>query len=201
MTPETCENGTERCYAALVLRKEIPDIVINLQGDAVLTPPHVIDALIKSLEQGVHLEIATIASRISIAHYEKLLRQKSTGQSGGTLVTFAQDGKALYFSKSIIPHVRGLTKYKDDNMLLPVFRHIGLYGYRWNALAKLVSLKPSPLEQVEGLEQLRALENGMHIQVVEVDYGGRTHWAVDSPEDAKLVEKIILAEGELVAAE
>jgi 3-deoxy-manno-octulosonate cytidylyltransferase (CMP-KDO synthetase) len=199
MTAETCTNGTERCLSALQIRKEKPDIVINLQGDAVLTPPQVIEPLVRALVEYPEIEIATNATRLTVEVYEKLAQQKSAGQAGGTLVTFDQSGKALYFSKTIIPFVRNIDEYRDGKRPLPVFRHIGLYGYRFQALERLASLKPTPLEQIEGLEQLRALENGMHIQVIEVDYEGRTHWSVDSPEDAELVTKIILTEGELLA--
>jgi 3-deoxy-manno-octulosonate cytidylyltransferase (CMP-KDO synthetase) len=173
--------------------------VINLQGDAVLTPPTVIEPLIACLVQNAEIEIATPATRLSFDAYEKLVEQKAAGQAGGTLVTFDHTGKALYFSKSIIPFVRNFKDCQDGKTPLPVFRHIGLYGYRFKALERLAALLPTPLEKAEGLEQLRALENGMHIQVVQVDYKGRTHWSVDSPEDAELVKKIILAEGELLA--
>jgi 3-deoxy-manno-octulosonate cytidylyltransferase (CMP-KDO synthetase) len=108
-------------------------------------------------------------------------------------VTFDRNSNALYFSKNLIPFVRNSSK--DDPY---VFRHIGLYAYRHAALERYVSLEPSPLERAEGLEQLRALENGMPIRVVEVDYRGRTHWSVDTPEDISHVEEIINREGELV---
>jgi 3-deoxy-manno-octulosonate cytidylyltransferase (CMP-KDO synthetase) len=81
-----------------------------------------------------------------------------------------------------------------------VHRHIGLYGYRKAALAQYVQFAPTPLEQTEGLEQLRALENGMSIRVVIVDYRGRTHWSIDAPEDVAVAEKIIGQEGELLAS-
>jgi 3-deoxy-manno-octulosonate cytidylyltransferase (CMP-KDO synthetase) len=200
MTPTNCTNGTERCLSALSLRKLRPEIVINLQGDAVLTPPAVIEPLIAALTTNPEIEIATPATRLSLDAYEKLAQQKASGQAGGTLVTFDSKGRALYFSKSIIPFVRDLKDCRDNRSPLPVFRHIGLYGYRFEALSRLAALSATPLEKAEGLEQLRALENGMHIQVVQVDYKGRTHWSVDSPEDAELVKNIILAEGELLAA-
>jgi len=199
ITPETCKNGTERCFFALRLRKEKPEIVINLQGDAVLTPPTVLQPLVDIFKTNPAVEMATLATRLSMDVYERLLRQKSAGQAGGTLVTCDRNGRALYFSKAVIPNIRNLEKYRNERVPLPVFRHIGLYGYRFKTLERLVSLKPSTLELVEGLEQLRALEYGINVQVIEVDYKGRTHWAVDSPEDAKVVERIIMAEGELLA--
>jgi len=81
---------------------------------------------------------------------------------------------------------------------LPVFRHIGLYVYRYDILKQYLALPPSELEQVEGLEQLRALDNGIPIKVVEVDYRGRTHCAVDSQADVDYVEQLIAKEGELL---
>jgi 3-deoxy-manno-octulosonate cytidylyltransferase (CMP-KDO synthetase) len=198
MTPPSCGNGTERALACLESRGIEPDVIVNLQGDAVLTPPSVIQPLVDCLLSDSTIEIATPATRMSFEAYEKLLAQKSTGTAGGTLVTFDKNFRALYFSKSIIPYIRNPKDFVDRPNQFPVYRHIGLYGYRLAALKKYVSLPTSHLETAEGLEQLRALENGMNIRVVEVDYEGRTHWSVDSPEDAKLVEQIILKEGELV---
>ncbi len=192
MTPIECTNGTERVLAALQTTMLKPDIIINLQGDAVLTPPAVLESLIKELETKSSSDIATAATKLSPLQYRELVEQKAQGQPGGTLVTFDKNGRALYFSRSIIPFIR------DASVSVPIYRHIGIYGYRYDALAKYVSLPPSPLELAEGLEQLRALENGMSIQVVLVDYHGRTHWSVDSPEDAKMAEALILREGELV---
>ena len=192
MTPAECANGTERVLAALQLAKLKPDIIVNLQGDAVLTPPVVLEALIDELTKTTSADIATAATRLNQDQYNELVKQKSAGQPGGTLVTFDLNCRALYFSRSIIPFVR------NASSPVPIYRHIGIYGYRYRALEKYVTLVPSPLELAEGLEQLRALENGMPIQVVEVDYNGRTHWSVDSPEDAKMAESLILREGELV---
>jgi 3-deoxy-manno-octulosonate cytidylyltransferase (CMP-KDO synthetase) len=196
MTSPACANGTERILQALHLLRLKPAIVINLQGDALLTPPKAIEALVNALKNDKSLGFATLSTRLQRRQYEELLQQKSNGKPGGTLVTVDRQGKALYFSKSIIPYVRNADDYDNDG--LPVYRHIGLYGYRYDVLEYLVSLEPTPLELAEGLEQLRALENGIAIKVVEVDYHGRTHWSVDSPEDAKTAEQIILREGEIL---
>lgn len=198
MTPIQCENGTERVLSALKLLKYKPDIVVNLQGDALLTPPHAIEELIKTLQIDDSCKIATLATRLDYVQYDKLLKQKANGDAGGTLVTFDRTGRALYFSKSMIPFLRNTSHYKTVENQLPVYRHIGIYGYRYDALAHYVSLQPTSLEQAEGLEQLRALENGIDIKVVVVDYHGRTHWSVDNPDDVRTAEEIILREGELV---
>lgn len=199
MTPSTCTNGTERILAALELLGLKPNIVINLQGDAPLTPPQAIEALIKTLKNDAHIGFATLAARLSQIQYNQLIKQKADGAPGGTLVTFDCKGKALYFSKSIIPFVRNAGDSNDNANHSPVYRHIGIYAYRFDVLKQYNSLAPTPLELTEGLEQLRALEHGIPIQVVTIDLQGRTHWSVDSPEDAKIAEQIIAREGELAS--
>lgn len=197
MTPSTCENGTERVLAATGMLRSPPSIVVNLQGDAVLTPPWVIEALVHEMRRDTSVGMATIAVRMDQQQYALLVEAKSLGEVGGTTVVFDRARNALYFSKSPIPFVR-----RDDGVSppeeFPVFRHVGLYGYRLETLHRLSTLSPGPLERAEKLEQLRALEHGIPIRIVEVDYRGRTHWAVDSREDLVRVEEIIKREGELV---
>ena len=193
MTPEHCENGTVRAFAAINQTNPIPDIILNLQGDAVLTPPWIIQPLLDVMLANPAIELATPATAISIEQYQKMFTAKCAGTVGGTTVVFDKNHDALYFSKSMIPFVREKTAAQ-----LPLYRHIGLYAYRYATLKKYLALAPTPLEKIEGLEQLRALENGIKIKVVLVDYKKRTHWAVDSPEDITIVEKIIAEEGELV---
>jgi 3-deoxy-manno-octulosonate cytidylyltransferase (CMP-KDO synthetase) len=193
ITPSSCENGTVRVHEAAKSLNPLPDIIINLQGDAVLTPPWVIQALLEAITQNQNIGLATLATKISIQNYHEMRIAKNGGVVGGTMVVFDKNHNALYFSKSMIPFLRNIS---NDN--LPLYRHIGLYGYRHYSLEKYIELQPTPLEQLEGLEQLRALENGTPIHVVEVDYRGRTHCAIDSPEDVKIVENIISKEGELI---
>lgn len=192
MTPVECRNGTERVLAAAERLDTVPEVVINLQGDAVLTPPWVIGAVASALLENPALPLATPATRFDSAGYARFVESKAAGDVGGTTVTFDRTGRALYFSKSIIPFLRSPVEP------LPVWRHIGLYGYRIDALRQLCAWEPTPLELTEQLEQLRALENGMPIQVVPVDYRGRTHWSVDSPADVTHAEALIAAEGELL---
>jgi 3-deoxy-manno-octulosonate cytidylyltransferase (CMP-KDO synthetase) len=200
MTSGKWRNGSERILEALQLLKLTPKIVVNLQGDAVLTPPFVISALIEAFlkDDKEEFALATPCVQLTKAQYEEMCDTKSKGIGGGTLVTFDQQGKALYFSRSMIPLLRD-DKTKE-NEYVPVYRHIGLYAYRLPALEEYVRLSPTPLELAEGLEQLRILEHGMPIKVVPVDYQGRTHWSVDQPEDISIVERIIKKEGELVKA-
>ena len=128
---------------------------------------------------------------LSDAAYDKLAEAKARGEVGGTSVVFDHAMNALYFSKTIIP-------FRRDRDAARIYKHIGLYAYRFAALERLVALEPGPLELAESLEQLRALENGIPIRVVLTDYRGRTPWSVDSPRDADIAAQIIAAEGEIV---
>jgi 3-deoxy-manno-octulosonate cytidylyltransferase (CMP-KDO synthetase) len=192
MTPESCRNGTERTFAAVEALGAKEKAVINLQGDAVLTPPWVIAALASAMAGDASIRIGTLATRMSPEAFAALKRQKEGGQAGGTTVTFDRAGDALYFSKSLIPFVK-----KPDGAP-PIFRHIGIYAFRPETLAEYVTLPMGPFEKAEELEQLRALENGIKMRVVPCDYRGRTHWSIDSPADLIEAEAILGREGELL---
>ena len=193
LTSSTCRNGSERSHATLEAANIIEDAIINFQGDAVLTPPWVIQAMIDEFDKAAgDFDIVTPATRLDDAMLADLRESKKTTPASGTTVVFDKKRNALYFSKLILPYFR-------ETGLTSVYRHIGLYGYTRKALERYVALDPTPLEQTEGLEQLRALENGMTVRVVPVDYQGRTHASVDAPEDVAIVEAIIAREGELVA--
>ena len=191
MTPQSCRNGTERVFEAVKAFAEPDDVVVNLQGDAPLTPPWVIDAAAAAMADDPDLALATPAVALSEAGSDALVSAKAAGEVGGTTVVFDRAMNALYFSKAVIP-------YRRDRSASAVFKHIGLYAYRFAALERLVSLEPSPLERAESLEQLRALENGVPIRIVLTDYRGRTPASVDSPRDAEIAEAIIAREGELL---
>lgn len=192
MTPVECKNGTERACALAQKLTPKPDIIINLQGDAVLTPPWIVQALVDTMQHDNSIKIATPTVKLTKQKYEKLLESKANGEVGGTTVTFDKDHNAMYFSKRIIPLLR------DSYEHPPVYRHIGMYAYRYDALEHFLSLPESTFEKAEKIEVLRALENGMKVKIVEVDYQGRTHWAIDSQQDVEIVENIIANEGELL---
>lgn len=194
MTTSDCPTGTDR-VAQAITTLGLPDaIVVSLQGDAVLTPPWVIDQLILAMRNNPDIPIATPAVKLTGEHLIEFLAHKKISPSSGTTVVMDKQGRALYFSKTPIPYQRE----KTPNAIM--HRHIGMYAYRADTLQLLQNLPASPLEKVEKLEQLRALENGIAIQVVEVDYQGRSHGSVDTPEDVTLVESIIAREGELIGA-
>jgi 3-deoxy-manno-octulosonate cytidylyltransferase (CMP-KDO synthetase) len=194
MTSDTCRNGSERVFEALSTLKIEPKIVVNLQGDAVLMPPWIIGALVEEMKQDSSVQIATPAVRLSKAQLEKMQATKGAGIVSGTTVTFARNRDALYFSKGIIPFIRTL----PSGEMSPVYQHIGVYAYTTQALKRYIDLPMGQFEEVEQLEQLRAIENGIPIRVVEVSFKGRTMWSVDNPEDVARVEEIIRSEGELV---
>jgi 3-deoxy-manno-octulosonate cytidylyltransferase (CMP-KDO synthetase) len=192
MTSPDCSNGTERVHDAVQRAGIEEDIVLNLQGDALLTPPWVLEAMIDEMILDLAPDIVTPAVRLTGPALEEFLAQKQATPASGTTVVFDRKKDALYFSKAVIPYIR-----KEG--YAGVHRHIGLYGYRKAALARYVKLAPTPLEQTEGLEQLRALESGMSVRIAIVDYRGRTHWSVDAPQDVAIAEMIIGREGELLA--
>jgi len=196
MTRPDCENGTERVYDAVQKLDCLPEIVLNLQGDAVLTPPFVLQAVLDEMQSNPEIQLATPATQMSWAQYDEFMISRASGKAGGTLVVFDLKKNALYFSKGAIPFIRDRGNILES--VPPIHRHIGLYCYRYPTLKKYLSLSQTPLEKVEKLEQLRALEHGIPIRIVPVDYQGRTHGSVDNPEDIQKVEQIILKEGELV---
>ncbi|HXZ15520.1 MAG TPA: manno-octulosonate cytidylyltransferase [Roseiarcus sp.] len=191
LTSPSCKNGTERTYQTLAAADVREEFVINFQGDAVLTPPWALEALIDEFHGGRPFDIVTPAVALTQSALMQLRAHKRDAPSSGTTVTFDLEHNALYFSKEIIPYLR---KAEAG----PVYRHVGIYGYRRGSLERFMSLSATPLEQAEGLEQLRALEHGMKVRIVVVDYRGRTHASVDAPEDVEAVEAIIASEGELI---
>ena len=187
MTSVDCRNGTERIHeAAAKLELSDETVIVNLQGDAPLTPPDFVTALIDAMMADTSLTVATPALRCDKEALDRFRDQRSRGLVGGTTLVKAANGDALYFSKEVLPFADQIT---GDEAEIPVFHHVGLYAYRRPALAKYMSLKEGALERIEGLEQLRFLENNIPVRCVEVDAGGRAFWEVNNPEDVALVSK------------
>jgi len=189
MTPGTCRNGTERCAAALAALGDIAPIVVNFQGDAPLTPGHVVPDLVAALIADPDAAMATAALRCSPSTYAHLLADQAAGRVGGTTVTFTEGGRALYFSKRVIPH--GALGAGHSNVHL----HLGVYAFRPAALAAYAALPPSLLEQAEGLEQLRFLEAGLPVRVVPVDGVGWDCIELNNPQDVAPIEAVLMARG------
>ena len=191
MTAADCQTGLDRSADAVKRVNSQHDIIVTLQGDAVLTPPWVIQDLIDLMRKDSAINISTPIVKLEGKQLQQFIELKKSGSSTGTTVTFDRDYNALYFSKTIIPHSRDVSKAQE------VYRHIGLYAYRRDILLRLASLAQTKFELIEQLEQLRALENGIPIRVLQVDYRGRTHVSIDNPEDIQRAEAAIAEEGEL----
>ena len=194
LTSPTCRNGSERVFEAVSKLRSPAETIVNVQGDAVLMPPWVISALVEQMRREPAVQIATPAVRLSREQLDSMMRMKAQGIVSGTTVAFDAFHNAMYFSKAIIPFMRSTT----SGELSPVYQHIGVYAYRPEALKRYISLPAGAFEEVEQLEQLRALEHGMPIRVVEVSMQNRTMWSVDNPQDVSRCEAIIKEEGELV---
>jgi len=147
------------------------DVIINVQGDEPLIDPKVIDDLAVAFVKDPELKMATVMTAIEAA--EK-------NNPNNVKVVTDKNGYALYFSRALIPYPRtaGAT---------PVYKHIGIYAYRREFLLEYAKMLPTPLEQSESLEQLRALENGYRIRVIKTDC---KFVGVDTPEDLARVNEI-----------
>jgi 3-deoxy-manno-octulosonate cytidylyltransferase (CMP-KDO synthetase) len=191
MTSPECRNGTERCAEALG-SLDGPDLVINFQGDALLTPPGFVTALIDHMAANPDAMVATPAMRQRPAEVRALQAEVAAGRVGGTSVVSATDGRALYFSKKLIPF---LPKGALDGDLTPVRLHIGVYAYRPRALTTYVATPVSELEELEGLEQLRFLAAGIPVEVVDVETPHFALRELNNPEDVAPIEDALAAAG------
>ncbi|MFC2969426.1 3-deoxy-manno-octulosonate cytidylyltransferase [Acidimangrovimonas pyrenivorans] len=192
MTSESCGNGTERCAEALDRLGGGYDIVVNLQGDAPLTPAWFIEDLVAGLAADPVAEVATPVLRCDGRALNSLLDDRRAGRVGGTTAVFGRDRKALYFSKEVIPYTGH--SYGDAEAT-PVFHHVGVYAYRPSALAAYPRWEAGPLEQLEGLEQLRFLERERPVLCVEVAARGRQFWELNNPEDVPRIEAMLAEMG------
>ncbi len=153
LTPEECTSGTDRI--AWAARQWRCDAVVNLQGDEPLIDPREVGNLVRHLTE--HGEaMVTLATRVDAAELDDPNRVK---------VVLDRRGYALYFSRAGIPYPRG--PVPDGKKGHTVWRHVGIYGYQRSTLLELAELEPTPLELSERLEQLRALENGIRIRILE----------------------------------
>lgn len=183
MTPDTCLNGTERCAAALPGLAAVPDLVVNLQGDAPLTPAEMVLAVVDMLIARPDLTMTTAVVPATPAVLAHLQSDAAAGRVGGTTAVCARDGRALYFSKSIVPNVTpGTTPVQ------PVLLHVGLYAYRPAALSAYVAAGPAPLELQEGLEQLRFLDAGLAVGVAHCVAPAWEMMELNNPTDVPLIE-------------
>ncbi len=187
ITSKECRNGTERCADAIARAAISADIVVNLQGDAPLTPPWFVEALIETMRSDNSVNVATPVLRCDAQTYAHFVEDRQAGRVGGTTAVFDASGNALYFSKEVLPWLdpAGIEGAP------PVFHHVGVYAYRPEALAAYCAFPPGRLESLEGLEQLRFLEHGHKVRCVEVEARGRLFWELNNPGDVPRIENAL----------
>ncbi|MDR2005868.1 MAG: 3-deoxy-manno-octulosonate cytidylyltransferase [Acidaminococcales bacterium] len=168
-------SGTDRLAEAAAHCKKA-SVIINVQGDEPLIEPELIDRLARTLLEEARLKMATAGAPLPEDEYNDPAAVK---------VVVDKDGYALYFSRSLIPYPRCPDGFAP-------FKHVGIYAYRKNFLLRFARLPQSPLERAEGLEQLRALENGCKIKVLTAK---NPAFGVDTPEDLVKINALVLAGG------
>ncbi len=170
MTPAECASGTDR--VAWAAREWDAAAVVNIQGDEPLIDPRAITRLARHLTDHPDDPVVTLAAAAA---------PEDPANPDVVKVVVDREGRALYFSRAPIPYPRG------EGGRAPL-RHVGIYGYQRAALLELAALEPSPLERAESLEQLRALEHGIPIRVLETD---GFWWGVDTMEDLARTEEFL----------
>lgn len=165
------QSGTDRVAEVAAKAKEFA-FIVNIQGDEPLIDPRLIDKLVQRLQADHRVGIVTAAHPFSNR------AEASSPHQVKVVVDLA--GHALYFSRGTIPFLR----YRDSTTR--ILRHQGVYGFRRKTLLRFVKCRPSPLERAESLEQLRALENGVTVDVLVTKHGSP---GVDTPQDAKALEQ------------
>lgn len=193
MTDPDVPSGSDRALAAADAVGGGHDIIVNLQGDAPLTPPAYVQAIIATLQDDPVADIATPVVRLPWASLDRLRMNKTTTPFSGTTAIIGHSGHAHWFSKNIIPAIRKEDQLRRDGALSPVHQHVGLYAYRRAALEQFTALSPSSYEVIEGLEQLRALESGLVIACVSVAPANISQSGIDTPEDLARLEAELAA--------
>lgn len=177
ITSLTHSTGTDRVAEAAC--KLAADIVVNIQGDEPLLDPLLIEECVGPFQRDPVVQITTVMKRVD--------RESAYDDPAVVKVVLDLTGRALYFSRSLLPYPRNRT------VDFKVYEHIGIYAFRKDCLLRFAQLPPTPLERIEGLEQLRALEHGIPIHVVETRCQCESV-SVDTPGDLERVRRI-LAEG------
>ena len=175
MTRADHPTGTDR-LAEVAAAFPAVDLIVNVQGDEPLIEPGLIDELVTAFEEDAALQMATVKTRMDDS--------EEIANPNNVKVVTDKQGYALYFSRSVLPYPR--------NAGCPVYKHIGIYAYKRDFLLNYAKMPATPLEQSESLEQLRALENGYRIKVVETT---AKFVGVDTAEDLAKVNEIYRAKG------
>ena len=192
MTSDDCKTGSDRVLEAAMMMASDYDFVVGLQGDAPFTPIEAPLKLIETFMGDPSHEVITPVVRLRWDELDALRESKKTTPFSGTTCVMDKTGRALWFSKNILPSIRKEDDLRGSTEFSPVLQHIGLYGFRFDVLKKFVGLSEGTYEKLEGLEQLRLLENGVYVHCVELKIdAGLAQAGIDSPEDVARAEKIL----------
>lgn len=197
LTSPTHETGSDRIWEVaqrLSGESVLPfDWVVNVQGDEPFIPAEHLNATLAAMHRWqADADIITLVCPLVKAYPELEALQEAVQNPNCVKAVLASSGQALYFSRSAVPMIRDhalqqLQAALSGGATLPLYRHVGLYAYRFEALRQFVALPPSPLERLEKLEQLRALEAGLRIYAAEVP---SLPTGVDTPDDLALLEAL-----------
>ncbi len=194
MTDSAIATGSGRALAAAQAQPACPRFVVNLQGDSPFQPEGALGAVIAALQNGA--PVATPVIALDWPALDALRDHKTRSPFSGTTCARAPDGRALWFSKTIIPAIRNEDKLRETDPRSPVWRHVGLYGYVLDALERFEACPPTILENLEGLEQLRLLELGIPVMTVAVDPPRFDSSGIDTEADISRVEALIALYGD-----
>lgn len=185
MTSETCNNGTERCLDAYRNLGIECDVIVNIQGDEPFIQKKQVEALISCFDSP-ETDIATL-----VKPFEKEDGLERLESPNSPKVVMNTNGFAIYFSRSVIPYLRGVEKeaWLSEHTF---YKHLGIYAYKVDVLEKITTLPQSPMEKAESLEQLRWLENGYKIRVgiTDIETVG-----IDTPEDLERAKEFAASIG------
>ncbi len=179
MTSPDHKTGTDRL--AEVATTLDADIIVNVQGDEPQIKPEMIEMAVYPLLKAPEVSIGTLKHKIE--HPNELFNPHVVK------VITDRDDRAIYFSRSPIPHIKGKDMWNEGFHDYTFYRHIGLYSYRRDFLLTFTTLPHTPLEIVEGLEQLRAIEHGYTIKVIETQHESI---GVDTPEDLEYARRLMI---------
>jgi 3-deoxy-manno-octulosonate cytidylyltransferase (CMP-KDO synthetase) len=195
MTSPDCATGTDRIADTIKQLGINPEFAVNMQGDTIC-PPWFIEAVVGAYVKDSNVQVVTPCVNLTWDELDRMRENKKTTPFTGTCAVVNHETMdAYWFSKNIIPCMRKEKDLREKSEKSPVLRHIGLYGYRTDILHRIATLPESFYEKgsLEGLEQLRFIENGIKVRVVEVDYRGlpAEMAGVDSPEDVAKAEAFL----------
>lgn len=194
MTSDNCATGSDRVLEAIEKTGDQFDFVLGLQGDAPFTPVAALTKMITAVQNNQNIQVITPVVPLRWEELDALRTQKQTTPFSGTTAIIDKNNQAKWFSKNIIPAIRKEETYRTSEFS-PVHQHIGLYGFRVETLKQFVALPQGRYEQLEGLEQLRLLENDIPIHTVTLNIAaGLAQAGIDSPEDVERAEKMLAAQ-------